>query len=385
MAIALDLIPDDTLVDRRNGEARLFQIEARDANIELHSYLPEYEQFGLPRLPRIDRPSLPWLGLDPPTVPQPYQVEIWAEKATIDDVLLPLAVRYKVNIQTGVGEVSATRCRDLVNRVEAHERPVRILYVSDFDPGGQSMPVAVARKIEFELYRRELDLDIQVRPIVLTHEQCVEYQLPRIPLKETERRAEAFEKRFGEGATELDALEAIHPGLLARILREEIRRYWDPDHHDRVEETLDDIRNQLGEINNEAANHPEVVALMAEFDEIKAKHDAWCERTEATLKAELAEIAGEREAWIERAKPVWQEIRNRLDENAPNINDIEWDEAGGADEDPDPLFDSTRDYIEQIDRYKEFQDKPTTRRRRDPTSTGAAKKRAYVQRKTTPP
>jgi hypothetical protein len=126
-AIALDLIPDDTLVDRRNGEARLFQIEARDANIELYSYLPEYEQFGLPRLPRIDRPSLPWLGLDPPTVPQPYQVEIWAEKATIDDVLLPLAVRYKVNIQTGVGEVSATRCRDLVNRVEAHERPVRIL------------------------------------------------------------------------------------------------------------------------------------------------------------------------------------------------------------------------------------------------------------------
>jgi hypothetical protein len=58
------------------------------------------------------------------------------------------------------------------------------------------MPVAVARKIEFELYRRELlDLDIQVRPIVLTHEQCVEYQLPRIPLKETERRAEAFETR----------------------------------------------------------------------------------------------------------------------------------------------------------------------------------------------
>ena len=33
-----------------------------------------------------------------------------------------------------------------------------------------------------------------------------------------------------------------------------------------------------------------------------------------------------------------------------------------ADEDDDPLFDSLRDYIEQIDAYKAFQNKPTARK-----------------------
>jgi hypothetical protein len=28
-----------------------------------------------------------------------------------------------------------------------------------------------------------LDVDIQVRPIVLTHKQCIEYGLPRTPIK----------------------------------------------------------------------------------------------------------------------------------------------------------------------------------------------------------
>ena len=47
------------------------------------------------------------------------------------------------------------------------------------------MPVAVARKIEFFLRDNELDeLDIQVRPIVLTKQQCEEYELPRTPIKD---------------------------------------------------------------------------------------------------------------------------------------------------------------------------------------------------------
>ena len=36
-----------------------------------------------------------------------------------------------------------------------------------------------------------------------------------------------FEARFGEGATELDALEALRPGELEQILTQEIERYFD--------------------------------------------------------------------------------------------------------------------------------------------------------------
>ena len=147
----------------------------------------------------------------------------------MNDILEPLAERYAATLVTGAGELSATACHLCVERAKQDRRPVRILYVSDFDPAGQSMPVAVARKIEFLLQElhQGIDLDIQVRPVVLTAQQCEEYALPRTPIKETEKRGEAFEQRYGEGATELDALEALHPGVLARILEREIDRYYD--------------------------------------------------------------------------------------------------------------------------------------------------------------
>jgi hypothetical protein len=202
----LGLVQVRDLVDRRNDEAviNLPDDDETSATIftggGLHDYVPP--SFETPRL-----------RIDPPVIPQRFHVEIWCEKSTMNDVLMPLGERYGVNVVTGIGELSLTRCAELVDRAKA-SRPVRVLYLSDFDPAGASMPVAVARKIEFMLRSEGHDLDIQVRPIVLTHEQCRQYRLPRTPIKASENRAARFEARFGEGATELDALEALHPGEL---------------------------------------------------------------------------------------------------------------------------------------------------------------------------
>ena len=54
------------------------------------------------------------------------------------------------------------------------------------------MPVAVARKIEHRLYENGIEADITLQPIILTPEQCIEFQLPRTPIKETERRGPNF-------------------------------------------------------------------------------------------------------------------------------------------------------------------------------------------------
>lgn len=56
--------------------------------------------------------------------------------------------------------------------------------------------------------------------VPLCAKQCVELELPRMPLKETELRAAKFEARYGAGATELDALEALHPGKLEELVKE---------------------------------------------------------------------------------------------------------------------------------------------------------------------
>ena len=210
------------------------------------------------------------------------------------------------------------------------------------------MPVGVARKIEKELDSRGLSLDVQLRPVVLTHKQCVDLRLPRTPItKKGDSRAARFEQRFGEGATELDALEAVYPGRLAEILEVEIRRYYDPDLDKEITIAAGMARKQLEPINEEIAKpfRAEIAVLEAEYQEIRGR---------------LADLG-------ERAKDVWARACASLEENTPDEEGfIEWPEPAFGDEDPDPLFDSNRPYVEQIDRYKRHQDKPTGRKPRKP-------------------
>ena len=338
----LKLRKGTTFVDRRNNEPSIYLPDEEEsaADVETADEQPAVHLVPDPM------PSQPALQLIRPQINQRYHVEIWCEKTTHDDILDPLAERFGCNLITGAGEFSTTHCIDLVKRALASGRPVRILYISDFDPGGQSMPVAVARKIEFELYRLGVVLDIQVRHIVLTHDQTVEYELPRTPIKEGEKRAAAFEERFGEGATELDALEALHPGDLADIVEQEIKRYYDDELEGAIEETAEEVVNDLDAITQRVhADH------QAEIDELEAAWDEMAERH-----------AREREQWQERAEPVWHAIANDLADNQPNLLDVEWPEPKEGDEDDDPLFDSARDYLTQIDSYKKFQGKPASRR-----------------------
>lgn len=150
-------------------------------------------------------------------------------KSTMNDVLVPLCERYGMNLQTGAGELSITAALNMVRRIEEVGKPTRIFYLSDFDPAGQSMPVAMARKLEYFVRTRQVQHDIRLFPLVLSAGQVQEYQLPRTPIKESERRRSSFEQRYGPGATELDALEAIAPGILARLVTEAVERYYDVD------------------------------------------------------------------------------------------------------------------------------------------------------------
>jgi len=106
-------------------------------------------------------------------------------------------------------------------------KPARIFYISDFDRAGDGMPVAVARQIEFWLQDDAPSADIKLTPLALTRNQVITDQLPRIPIKESDVRNAGFEERYGAGAVELDALEALYPGTLADLVREAIESYRD--------------------------------------------------------------------------------------------------------------------------------------------------------------
>jgi hypothetical protein len=277
-------------------------------------------------------PSIGIGGLGDSAVRQDYVVEVWIEKSTQNDWLAPLCQRRHVNLAVGIGEQSEIRSRELAQRAAKYAVPVRVLYLSDLDPGGRSMPMAVARKVEFTIHKFGFDVDFQLIPVGLTPDQCDEYNLPRAPIKEGERRKDKFEEAFGRGATELDALEALHPGEMGRILDAEIDNFLDPTLGQRVAAAR---REQSGPI----------VKIEAEIE------DKYAVEIEA-LESELSSIDDQLQEVADRAQELWDKMGKELEEQCPDLSEVEIprSEAPGGTE-RFVLFDSKRDYLTQMDAY----------------------------------
>ena len=158
-----------------------------------------------------------------------FYLEIWVEKNTLDDVLTELSRTHNLNVVVGTGEFSITQVSLLMQRVreKANGRPIRIFVLSDFDPAGQSIPLTLARKIEYFNHRFGYNLDLKLSNLALIYDQVVKYSLPKTPIKDTEKRKDSFEATFGVGATEIDALVARSDGkeLLTNIILETIEPY----------------------------------------------------------------------------------------------------------------------------------------------------------------
>lgn len=263
------------------------------------------------------------------------------EKTTMNDILEPLCQRFGMNLQTGAGELSITAALNLVKRIKHIGKPARIFYVSDFDPAGQSMPLAIARKLEYFIRTQNLDVDVRLFPLVLTPRQVADYGLPRTPIKESERRRAGFEERHGSGATELDALEALRPGELERILVRAIERYYDGSLNRRVHEARRELERDLVPLRQEIldAHEDEIVTLRNRYEAIRA------------------EFAPRVRNYNEDLSVLWSVITEELEARTPDLDEYPIPEAQEADEMGEGLYNSERSYLEQIDTYKAFQGK----------------------------
>jgi len=350
----LGLVSPDAFVDRRNPAPHIFtdgddgsddgdepDLEIDDPFWSLPSIRTEMGWSGQMRLP-TPRVS----GYEYSHSAQPYHVELWAEKSTMDDILLPLGRELGANVVTSLGFQSITSVIALLRRVADLDKPARIFYISDFDPAGDGMPVAVARQIEFWLQDYAPDADIALTPLVLTREQVTKHKLPRIPVKDTDRRKANFEERYGEGAVELDALEALHPGELERLVRDAIAPYRDDALCDALESAEADAqRHAETKWSLATANY---ATELAEID-VQARHIAkgYEERLEqlsAKLDAELAPLQERldslRQAIIETRDGFEVELPSRPDPNVDPGDEDDW------------LFCSEREYTEQLAVYK---------------------------------
>jgi len=291
------------------------------------------------RLP--DFPELPNYRISHYEAAQGYHLELWCEKSTMNDVLVPLCQHYGANLQTGLGELSITATLALASRLQQANKAARILYVSDFDPAGQSMPVAVSRKIEYFVRTLGLNLDVRVFPVVLTLDQIRAYHLPRTPIKDTERRRFGFEERYGEGAVELDALEALYPGTLHAILSQYLDAYYDNTLSERTEQAQAHLEQDLQAI------WQQVVAYYAnDLTTLRVAYEQ--------LQAEFAARMG---GYSEQLQALWQAMRADLAASMPDVANYPVPEPVFGDEIGAGLYNSDRDYLEQIEAYKQFQGK----------------------------
>jgi hypothetical protein len=322
------LVDSDDFDDRKNPPPVIFRPcppdQYKEVQIRSMGY---YGQLDLP-----EELSFPVLLAPDFFAEQPYHLEIWCEKSTMNDVLIPVCQEFGANLVTGAGELSTTAVRKLLARCKP-DRPVRIFYISDFDPAGQSMPVAVARKIEFFHRTERSQLDIRLFNTVLTASQCREFKLPQTPIKDTERRKEKFEEIHGAGATELDALEAIHPGHLRKILRAAIKPYYDESLESEMAELEDEIQEELNEMSEEVHQQyaDEIEQLQGEY----AAQRAEFMKLSARLRDLEAQIQTDLEPCLQTDPP---DMPPRM-----VAEEAEW-----------PVYDSSRDYLDQLGAYRMF-------------------------------
>jgi len=373
----LNFVSPTALVDHRNPEAI---INARWDVPNFNGSLPdptprfsldnpwesaftedEYAPFELPSLPDLQStlPEEPDIEADGYIdVQQGVHIEIWCEKTTMNDILEPLCQIYNANLITGMGEMSITAVLDFMRRTDAANRPGRIIYISDYDPAGHSMPISVGRKIEYFQYNGFGHLDTRLEHVVLTADQVDEYELPRIPIKDSDRRKAKWQLIQGKGGVELDALEALHPGQLRQIVESHIKRYFDGSLSGRALLTLTEYADLLYEQKD--------VVIEAYQDEIDVIDEYYYDLTSdwAELQAEFSKLAkpladrlGTLNSRLTRISKDHQDLCGRIQEEIEsNAEDIEAPDVPSADlpaENGNSLYASERNYIDQLIAYKQ--------------------------------
>jgi hypothetical protein len=342
----LGLVNPEDIIDRRNPEPHVYFYRPDD----------EQEKGFEPHIPGFDLPApdtdlLSWLeenlkhphlsptGYDYDDFSQPYHVEVWVEKSTMNDILQPLCEELSTNLAVGVGYMTITSVVALLRRIEASGKPTRILYVSDFDKAGRNMPKAVARQTEFWSAMYAPDADIRLQPIVLTQDQIDKYDLPSLNIFDDGDEAP-------DDVVELDALEARVPGELASIVRENIERFRDKELSERFTQAKEGAQKMLDE---QLAEH--LADDIKRLDELKEEARPTIERYERLLEMLAARL--ERE--LEPLQVSLNEVRHAIEESVTALEPPLPDPPQPVATDPDDdgwLFDSSREYMDQLKHYK---------------------------------
>jgi hypothetical protein len=342
------LVDPHKIRDRRSKDA--FWTPSREAGWERDDSSVELSALKSSH-PEVASDLAFWLY--PPTEPevrgygyslqdQPVALSIWVEKSGPEDVLLPVCERLGVSLVVGTGYQSITRIVDFLRRMSEDGRPVRIGYISDYDPAGENMPRQVARQIEFWIMDLGLDIDVALQPLLLNADQIAPggltvEGLPLVPGKERD-------------VVELDAVPIFAPGAMEQIVSSFVALYRDDELKRNLqlaeEEAKDTATNSWLELTESFNSSCE--ALEEEAATLLEPYNEQLREINEMLQVDLASVK-ERTLLLQEAAAVradwWAE------EVADYLPEVPQAEVTMPDED-EYLFSSERDYLEQLAAYR---------------------------------
>jgi len=139
---------------------------------------------------------------------QKYHIYLGVEKAGIVEQLKSWFGDYGISVIALKGYSSQTYVDDVTQDIKADGRPAILIYAGDFDPSGEDI---------LRDFKKRCPVFDQVIPIALTQDQVIQYQLPEMMGKSTDKRAKGFIEKYGKLVqVELDALE---PSVLKELYR----------------------------------------------------------------------------------------------------------------------------------------------------------------------
>lgn len=152
---------------------------------------------------------------------QPEHVEVWVEKDAIVGSIEEVCNKLGVTIRVGRGYWSTTAAHAIAEIFSAIEKPITVFYCGDHDPSGQN--------IQSELYSRILGYgsgDFKMERLAISKEDIAQFNLPPLPVKNSDPRASGFVRTHGNECVELDALPPVE---LRRRIEEAVKLNTDDD------------------------------------------------------------------------------------------------------------------------------------------------------------
>ena len=336
----LGLIKPDWLEDHRNGEPEYLAVwdptaltPSLDRSL-LFWFLPQLHANVSAQKLEIEAPSVSGYR-ENDFLDRRYLCEVWIEKSTQNDVLLPVCRDLQVTLVTGVGYQSITNAVRLLQRARSLNKDARIFYISDNDDAGHWMPAAVARQLEFWREEYAPNVNVKLRKLAITGGQVNRYGLPR---DENNR-------------VELDCLESYHPGELARMVRETINSY--------IDESIPDRLYDAEELAKQLATGTQWRECILPYERRAAALEKQLQQVARPFEKEAARLRQRFEkAMLQFRKPLRHlslEVQDAINGFFVELPERPMPEE--AQEDPDEwLYDSARDYLEQLQRYKWHKD-----------------------------